>query len=297
MSVTVLYADGDDESRTATVTALSESGFDVREAETLAAATDAVTDTAIDCVVTTYDLPDGSGLELLASVREVTPDTPCILFTDAPTGEIDTTAFEGLVAEYLPSGIANAHARLRRLIDDLVTRRSQVGYPLPDDEDARLAALEQYDVEDRSTRETFDRLTELAAQYVDVDKVFVGVVDEHEERFVSCRGADLDPLARENTMCTHAILEPDVLVVEDTYEDARFEHNDALDRLNIRSYVGAPIHGPDGVAIGSFCLTDDEPRAFSDDEIRVVRLLADEAAEQLELRRQLQAAQGGDDES
>ena len=291
MPVTVLYADGDDPVRTATAKALSESGLDVREAASLEEAAETLATTAIDCVVTAYDLPNGNGLELFSTVRETTPDTPCILFTDVATDEIDTTAFEGLVGEYLPSETPNADKRLRELIDELVTRRSQVGYPLPDDEDARLAALEQYDVDDRATRETLDRLTKLAAHYIDVDKVFVGVVGEHEERFISCQGSDLDPLERENTMCTHAIIEPDVMIVEDTHEDARFEHNDALDRLNIRSYVGAPLHGPEGAALGSFCLTDDEPRAFTDDEIRFVRLLADEAAEQLNLRRELRAAQ------
>ncbi|WP_424017757.1 GAF domain-containing protein [Halorientalis pallida] len=291
MPVTVLYADGDEESRTATAKALSTAGLDVHEAATLDAATETLATTAVDCVVTAYDLSDGHGLELFATVRETTPDTPCILFTDVTTSEIDTTAFEGLVAEYLPSGTPNAAERLRELIDELVTRRSQVGYPLPDDEDARLAALERYDVEDAATQAALDRLTKLAAHHVDVDKVFIGVVGEHEERFISCQGADLDPLERENTMCTHAIIEPDVMVVEDTHEDARFEHNDALDRLDIRSYVGAPLHSPDGAALGSFCLTDDEPREFTDDEISFIRLLADEAAEQLNLRRKLRAAQ------
>jgi GAF domain-containing protein len=82
-----------------------------------------------------------------------------------------------------------------------------------------------------------------------------------------------------------------VLVVEDTRQDARFEHNDALERLDIRAYAGAPLRGSDGAAIGSFCLTDDEPRSFSEAEIAYLRLLADEAAEQLDLRRQLRAAQ------
>ncbi|RXK51998.1 GAF domain-containing protein [Halorientalis pallida] len=296
MPVTVLYADGDESGRTATAKRLSSAGLDVHEAATLDAATETIGTTAVDCVVTAYKLPDGTGLELFSTVREAAPDTPCILFTDAATSEIDTAAFEGLVAEYLPSETPNAHERLRELVDELVTRRTQVGYPLPDDEDARLAALEKYDVDDLATQETLDRLTKLASHFIDVDKVFVGVVGEHEERFVSCQGADLDPLERENTMCTHAILEPDVLVVEDAHEDDRFKHNDALDRLDIRSYVGAPLHGPDGAALGSFCLTDAEPRAFTDEEIHFVRLLADETAEQLDLRRQLQAARtGGDD--
>ncbi|MFB6084033.1 MAG: GAF domain-containing protein [Halorientalis sp.] len=290
MPVTVLYADGDGECRAETAETLSEAGLDVREAATLETASETLGTTAVDCVVTAYDLPDGTGLELFASVRETAPDTPCILFTDVAADEIETAAFEGLIAEYLPRGTPNAHERLRELIDDLVTRRSQVGYPLPDDEDARLTALEQYDVDGLSVQDTLDRLTELASRHFDVHRAFVGVVDEHEERFLSCQGPDLDPLAREKTMCTHAILEPEVMVVEDTHADARFEHNEALDRLNIRAYAGAPLRAPDGAAIGSFCLTDDEPRSFSEADVEYLRLLADETVEQLDLRRQLRDA-------
>jgi GAF domain-containing protein len=292
MTTTVLYADGDDETRATTATALSAAGLDVREAATLEAASERLAATTVDCVVTAYDFPDGTGLDLFATVREIAPDTPCLLFTDAETSEIDTSTFEGLVAEYVPREPADAHDRLSRLIDDLVTRRRQVGYPLPDDEDARLAALDQYDIEGLATRETLDRLTDLAARHFEIHRAFVGVVHEHEERFLSCQGPTLDPLAREKTMCTHAILEPDVMVVEDTHEDARFEHNDALKRLHIRAYAGAPIRGPDGAAIGSFCLSDDEPRSFSTAEVEYLRLLADEAAEQFDLRRRLRAADG-----
>ncbi len=290
MSVTVLHVDGDDRARTATAEVLSGAGLAVQEAATIDGASETFATTAVDCVVAAYDLPDGTGLELFATVRRTAPDTPCILFTDVATTDIDTTDLEGLVAEFLPRSPTNAGDRLRRLIDDVVTRRSQVGYPLPDDEDARLAALERYDIEGLAAQDTLDRLTELASGHFGIHRAFVGVLDEQEERFLSCQGPDLDPLTREKTMCAHAILEPDVMVIEDTHEDARFEHNDALDRLDIRAYAGAPLRGPDGAALGSFCLTDDEPRSFTEAEVRYLRLLADEAAEQLDLRRRLRAA-------
>lgn len=292
MPVTVLYADGDDRTRTATAKALSGAGLDVHEAATLETASETLTTVAVDCVVAAYTLPDGDGLELFTTAREAVPDTPCILFADVTTGQVDTTGFEGIVAEFLTRGHPNAHGRLRRLIDELVTRRSQVGYPLPDHEETRLAALNRYDIEGLAAQEALDRLTELALRHFGVHRAFVGILDEHEERFLSCQGPALDPLAREKTMCTHAILEPDVMTIEDTHDDARFEHNDALDRLDIRAYAGVPLHGPDGAALGSFCLTDDEPRSFSESEVQYLQLLAGEAAEQLDLRRRLRAARG-----
>jgi len=287
---TVLCADGDDAAREATVGALSDDTTTVVGVSDVATATARIESGGIDCVVTEYAFPDGTGFDLLATVRASAPDTPCILYTDSNPADIDTEAFEGVVAEYLPKGGEGAADRLAELIDEILTLRSQVGYPLPDDEDGRLAAIERYDIVGEEIEPTFDRLTELARTHFDVDVAFIGIVGEHEERFLSCHGDDYATLERENTMCTHAILEEDVMLVSDVKADPRFEHNEALDELNIRSYAGAPMRTPDGAAIGSFCLTHDEPRTYSDDDARYLRLLADEAMDQLELRRRLAEA-------
>ncbi|WP_247010042.1 GAF domain-containing protein [Halorientalis litorea] len=294
MTTTVLCVDGDDDDRSATADALADAGLGVHTAASVAEATDAL-GPSIDCVVTEYTLPDGTGLDLIAGVRGHVPDTPCVLFTDDSPEDIDTTAFESVVVEYLSKGSSGGSDRLTELVDTLLARRSQVGYPLPPDEDGRLAALAQYDVAELETVTALDRLTELAARHFDVDRAFVGIVTEHEERFVSCHGGELEPLDREDTMCTHAILEDDLLVVPDVREDDRFEHNDALDRLNIRSYAGAPVRTPDGAALGSFCLTDGDARTYSADDRTYLRLLADEVEEQLDLRSRLREAGRADE--
>ncbi|WP_169302431.1 GAF domain-containing protein [Halorientalis salina] len=285
-AISVLVADADDEARGATASALEDAGMAVSEASAVEAARSEL-DSDIDCLVTEYAFPDGTGLDLLSELRSESPDTPCVLFTDAEPSDIDTTAFEDLVVEYLRKDGSDDRTRLRTRVDEVTTLRTQVGYPLPDDEDARLDAIAEYDVENLAVEETLDRLTELAARHFGTDRAFIGLVHEHDEEFVSCHGGTLAPLARENTMCTHAILEPEIMVVEDTQEDTRFEHNDALDRLDIRSYVGAPMRTEDGRAIGSFCLTHDEPRTYSEADREYLRLLADEAMEQLRLRRRL----------
>ncbi|WP_246983689.1 GAF domain-containing protein [Halorientalis marina] len=290
---TVLCADEDDATRAETVSAISAAGMDAVGVSDVATATARIEDGDIDCVVTEYDFSDGTGLDLLATVRATAPDTPCILYTDRHPADIETDEFQGVVAEYLPKGSEGAAARLAELIEEMLTLRSQVGYPLPDDEDERLAALDRYDLADEEIGPAFDRLTELARTHFEVDVAFIGIVGEHEERFLSCRGDDYEQLDRENTMCTHAILEEDVMLVSDVQADPRFEHNEALDELNIRSYAGAPMRTPDGAAIGSFCLTHDEPRTFSEADARYLRLLADEVMDQLELRRRLAEAEAG----
>jgi DNA-binding response OmpR family regulator len=290
--LTVLCVDADEDARDATTAALGQAGFDTEPADSVAAATRKLDDRPVDCVVTEYELGDGTGLDIAAHLRERAPDTPCILFTEAGADAIRTERREDVVVEYLPKEMPDAHESLVRLIENVVSQRTQVGYPLPPDEDERQAAIAQYDRPDLDALETFDRLAALAKSHFDVDVAFVGIVDAHEERFIACQGEAWETLEREDTICTHTIMDDAVFVVEDTHADPRFADNDRLDELNIRAYAGAPLRTPEGAAIGAFCLTHDEPRSFDAEERADLERFAEEAMEQLELRRRLSEMEG-----
>jgi len=287
VGLTIACVDGDPEARRGTRDALVGGGHDVVSCGTVAEAADLVGTGDVDCVVTEYSLPDGTGLDLTGLIRERSPDTPCVLFTDATPDRIDSARHDDVVVEYLPRDTPNARESLGRLVENVVAQRTQVGYPLPPDEDERLAALAQYDRPGLDAAETFDRLTTLARARFGVDVAFVGVVDAHEERFLACAGEDWETLTREDSMCTHTILETDVMVVEDVHADPRFADNERLEELDIEAYAGVPLRTPRGATIGAFCLTHGEPRPFSESELADLRRFADEAMEQLELRRRL----------
>jgi GAF domain-containing protein len=250
----------------------------------------------IDCLVSEYDLPDGDAFELFERARDRYPNLACILFTDADHNDIDSGAFQGTVAEFLPKSGPNAKDRLVDMVRNTVINRTQVGFPLPSDEDERLATLSKYDVEGLSAVESFHRLSQLIASHFGVDVCFVGLVDETEERFVACHGADWDTLDREDTICTYSILEDGVSVVENVQADPRFEHNETLKELNIRSYAGADLTTPDGTIIGELCLIHSEPRGYTDEELADLQLYAEEISEQLELRRRFGNEVGGNDQ-
>jgi len=111
----------------------------------------------------------------------------------------------------------------------------------------------------------------------------------------SGRRPDWETLSREDSICTYAMLEDDVTVIEDVQADPRFEHNETLKALGIRSYAGAKIEAPNGQVIGQLCVTNEQPRSYTEAERADLALFADEVAEQLELRRRL-SAQGTTEE-
>lgn len=252
---------------------------------------------AVDCVVTEYELPDGTGLELVQEVRETFPDAAGIVFTDYSLERMDTAAFGDIVAEYLRKDDAAARAELRDLVEHSLAFDSQTAYPLPTDEDARLAALERYAADPEALGESIERLTEIATELFDVNSAAVGLVADHQETFLSCYGASFDPMDREATICTYTILGDGVTVVENVQADPRFEANEGLAAAGVTFYAGAPIVTPEGLPIGSFCLHDDEPRSFTDRDRELLERFAAQAMDQLELRRRLREVEGGEDDA
>mgnify|MGYP000725216248 CR=1 FL=1 len=277
--------------RQATAEALDTAGFDVISVATVADLVAAL-DSSVDCVVTATTLDDGSGFDAVERVREAHADCPVVLFGEAAPSDVPSGS-QSHVVEYVPRSIPDARERLVSLVTDATLGAYQVAYPVPEDEQARIEALSAYDVDGLASAEAFDRLTTLVANHFGIDVAFVGLVDEHEERFVACEGANWETLAREDTICTHTILQEDLLVVEDVTEDPRFAGNDALRELDIRSYAGVRLTTPEGHAIGALCCTDSEPRSYTDEELADLRLFADEAMEQLELRRRLNGRSDG----
>lgn len=290
----VLCVDADEPERERTTAALSAvEGLTTTACASVEAARRRLSSAVFDCLVTEYGLPDGTGLDVVAVARDTQPDVGCILFTDTPFAEIDTSEAPHLVVDHLAKESEDDYEYLPHLVQNVVSARTHTSYPLPPDEDDRLAALAAYDLSGLTATDSFDRLTELASRQFDVAFAFVGLVDAHEERFVSCYGAEWESLPRQDTVCTYAILEDDVMVVEDIESDPRFSANEVLPSLDIRSYAGASITASTGETLGMFCVLDDEPRSYTTDERESLRLFAAEAAEQLELRRRIAVTEGG----
>ncbi|OIB57583.1 GAF domain-containing protein [Natrialba sp. SSL1] len=266
------------------------------EATSVADAVEQLETEPVVCVVTAYDLSDGTGLDIVDAIRQASPQTPCVLFTDVSPGDIETASFEELIVEYLNRDLPDADDRLSFIVNDIIDHSAQVGFLAPDDEDQRLETLAQYDIDTLPIEESFDRLTDLIADHFGAAVAFIGLIEEDEENFLACTGADWDSLTREDTMCTHSMLQEDVMVVEDIADDKRFNKNEQLENLGIVSYAGANMTAPNGQVIGQVCVLDHEPRDYSASEQDTLGQYAETAMEILELRQSLRDERVSEDE-
>lgn len=146
---------------------------------------------------------------------------------------------------------------------------------LPENEQERLATLNSLTILDSAPDERFDRLTRIAVKLFDVPVALVSIVDKNRQWFKSCQGLDITETPRDLSFCGHAILGEGAFVVEDTHQDERFVDNPLLiGQKHIRFYAGYPIRYLDGSKLGTLCIKDVKPRAFTEEDRQLLRDLA-----------------------
>jgi diguanylate cyclase (GGDEF)-like protein len=164
---------------------------------------------------------------------------------------------------------------------------------IPDTEAGRVSeqwrqeVLDSYGILDTLDEPAYDDLTKLAAFICGTPNSLISFVDRDRQWFKAKLRAGLPETPRTVSFCAHAIQRPDqVLIVPDATRDARFLGNPLVTSENgLRFYAGAPMVSPEGAALGTICVIDDQPRALSPEQIEALRSLSRQVVAQLELRR------------
>lgn len=161
------------------------------------------------------------------------------------------------------------------------------------DDPRRLLAIAAADLLDTPPEESFDRATRLATRFLGTPVSLVSIVTEDRQFFKSQIGLS-DPwaTAREtpltHSFCQHVVTSGTPLVVTDAREHDLVRDNPAISDLDVVAYCGVPITDDEGNVLGSFCAIDDQPRAWSDEDVDTLRLIGETLRTELLLRVQTQ---------
>jgi diguanylate cyclase (GGDEF)-like protein len=152
----------------------------------------------------------------------------------------------------------------------------------PRDERTRLETLRSLKLLDTSPSERFDRLTRIARRMFGVPVSLVSLIDDNRQWFKSRQGLDATETPRDISFCGHAILGDDIFIVPDATKDNRFIDNPLVtDEPNIRFYAGVPLRVSNGSKIGTLCIIDEQPREFSEEDLELLRDLAEMAQQEI----------------
>ncbi len=158
--------------------------------------------------------------------------------------------------------------------------------PLPTNEAERLAALKEYHILDTGTEQSYEDITILASHICKVPIAMISLVDEARQWFKSRVGLKEQQTSRDAAFCAHAILQNEPLIVRDATKDRRFAGSALVTgEPHIRFYAGFPLINPEGLALGTLCVVDRQPRRISADQLKTMRALARQVMTLLELRR------------
>lgn len=136
--------------------------------------------------------------------------------------------------------------------------------PIPENEQQRIASLRRMLLLATPDEAVFNRITRIAQQLFNTQIVLISLIDENRQWFKSCVGMPVRETPRNISFCGHAIMQDDILVIEDTLKDERFRDNPLVTgQPMIRFYAGRPLHNSENFKVGTLCLIDIKPRGFT----------------------------------
>jgi len=158
------------------------------------------------------------------------------------------------------------------------------------DEDARLAVLDSFGILDTPPERSFDDVVRLVSQLLDAPIAAVNLIARGRQWFKSEIGLGTREMPLDNSICRHALLEQEQMIVPDTQNDPRFSCNPLVTADGgLRFYAGAVLRTRDGVPLGTLCVLDKKPRpeGLTEQQQFMLTTMAHQVMSQIELRRAL----------
>ena len=158
------------------------------------------------------------------------------------------------------------------------------------DEDARLAVLDSFGILDTPPERSFDDVVRLVSQLLDAPIAAVNLIARGRQWFKSEIGLGTREMPLDNSICRHALLQQEQMIVPDTQDDPRFSCNPLVTADGgLRFYAGAVLRTRDGVPLGTLCVLDKKPRpeGLTEQQQFMLTTMAHQVMSQIELRQAL----------
>lgn len=160
---------------------------------------------------------------------------------------------------------------------------------IPENDALRLKALEYFDILNSLPDQYFTNLANIMAKTFSAPIGLVSLVAEESVHFKGNFGMEgVEKVDRGESLCSLAVLDAEPTIFEDALKEPCLLRNPLVTgEFGLRFYAGAPIVTKEGFNIGTVCVVDKEPREFSEKETELLKLFADNAMNEIEIRGQI----------
>ncbi len=162
--------------------------------------------------------------------------------------------------------------------------------PLEVQDPDRLQAVADLDLTDRPDT-SFDEMAKAAAALLDTPIGFVTIVDAERSWFAGAVGLPGEDRSQpiEGSFCKLVVGSDRALFVNDAATDPRTRDDGPIRASGLVAWAGFPVRDVRGHVLGSFGVADTRARVWSSAEIDALRVLAQAASDQVQLRLALRA--------
>ncbi|WP_438945518.1 GAF domain-containing sensor histidine kinase [Sediminibacterium sp.] len=154
--------------------------------------------------------------------------------------------------------------------------------PIPHNEDERVWALTEFDIDYSDTSALLKDLVELAAKIAGTKISLINLIDTYTQWTVANFGLPIDQMKREDSVCQYTIVQEGSFEVKSLSADERFKDKFyVVDDPNLEYYFGIPLATQDGLNLGALCVLDTSAKTLSPEKVELLKIVAKEVVNRL----------------
>ncbi|MDJ0395789.1 GAF domain-containing protein [Rhodococcus sp. G-MC3] len=199
---------------------------------------------------------------------------------ESPEAYVRRAVVKRLVLELTEDDGSELGRLLRHLEDVRIETPSETEQPERALNDpARLEAVAKTGLMDSPREDSYDLLVRMVADSLMVPNAAVSLIDQTRQFFKSAVGLppELEE-AREvdvhQTMCQYVVDDGRPLIVEDARLNETLKNHPAVLGGLAISYMGVPLKDDEGLTVGTLCVWDQQPRAWTIGHQQILQDLA-----------------------
>lgn len=139
----------------------------------------------------------------------------------------------------------------------------------------RRAAIDVLKSPDKGRDDALKKYTHLVCQLLKMPMCFVSILDDEKQYIKSAQNVAITETSLGEAFCVQTLKQDETSICHDTHQHPTFRDYLAVTEAPfIRFYAGCPLKTRDGVAVGTLCILDTQPRELSDEQLDIFEKMA-----------------------